>query len=455
MKKLISGMMMALLALGTLALVFNVQLVRAIGTIHIRADGSIDPPTAPINTADNVTYTLTGNITADTDGIVIERDNIVLSGAGYTITGSNPGILAPQVIGIVLTNRSNVTVRNTTIKGFSGDLFLNYSDNNVLSGNNANIGLDSSDNNVLSDNSGSISLGTSDNNVLIGNTGLVTLFQFSDNNVLSGNNANDGIVLTYSSDNNVLSGNNVKANGWYGIVLWSSSNNNTISGNNVTANKNGGIWLNSSSSNTISGNNVTANTMCGIELQFSSNNNVSGNNVTANSWYGIYLALDSDNNSVSGNNIAANNYTGAILIYASNNFICHNNFVNNTNQAYTEGSANVWDDGYPSGGNYWSDYNGTGTHQNETGSDGIGDTPYTIDTNNADHYPLMKPWHPLLGDLNFDGKVSLTDLVTLANAYGSKPGDKNWNPNADIDGNGVVGLSDLVILAQHYGQHYP
>jgi hypothetical protein len=56
------------------------------------------------------------------------------------------------------------------------------------------------------------------------------------------------------------------------------------------------------------------------------------------------------------------------------------------------------------------------------------------------------------GDLNGDSKVSLADLVILALAYGSKPGDSNWNPNADIDGNLVVGLSDLVILAQNYGR---
>ena len=59
------------------------------------------------------------------------------------------------------------------------------------------------------------------------------------------------------------------------------------------------------------------------------------------------------------------------------------------------------------------------------------------------------------GDLNGDFKVSLADLVILAQAYGSRPGDTRWNPNADIDGNSVVGLSDLVILANHYGQHFP
>jgi len=70
---------------------------------------------------------------------------------------------------------------------------------------------------------------------------------------------------------------------------------------------------------------------------------------------------------------------------------------------YPWSPSNTWDDGYPSGGNYWSDYNGTdyyrGPHQNETGSDGIGDTPYIFintainraNDDNVDRYPLMKP----------------------------------------------------------------
>jgi hypothetical protein len=59
------------------------------------------------------------------------------------------------------------------------------------------------------------------------------------------------------------------------------------------------------------------------------------------------------------------------------------------------------------------------------------------------------------GDINGDFQVSLSDLVLLANAYGSKPGDTKWNPNADINGNNIVDLSDLVLMAIHYGQHYP
>lgn len=61
----------------------------------------------------------------------------------------------------------------------------------------------------------------------------------------------------------------------------------------------------------------------------------------------------------------------------------------------------------------------------------------------------------ILGDLNGDFKVNLTDLNILAQAYGSNPSSPNWNPIADLDGNGVVGLTDLVTTAEHYAQHYP
>jgi hypothetical protein len=72
--------------------------------------------------------------------------------------------------------------------------------------------------------------------------------------------------------------------------------------------------------------------------------------------------------------------------------------------------------------------------------------------NNKDIYSYLPD--VITGDINRDGRVSLADLVILAQAFGSRLGEPKWNQNADIDGNGVVGLSDLVILAQHYGQHY-
>jgi hypothetical protein len=83
-------------------------------------------------------------------------------------------------------------------------------------------------------------------------------------------------------------------------------------------------------------------------------------------------------------------------------------------------------------------------------------TPASMQTNTADT-TLAGAWAivTIPGDLNGDFKVGLQDLVLLEQAYGSRPGDSNWNPNADLDGNGIVNLSDLVILTLHYGQHYP
>jgi len=80
---------------------------------------------------------------------------------------------------------------------------------------------------------------------------------------------------------------------------------------------------------------------------------------------------------------------------------CHNDFIENDKQVMDKEHANVWDDGYPSGGNYWSDYDGvdlySGPYQNEAGSDGIGDTPYVIDDVNQDRYPLTMTHSPELG----------------------------------------------------------
>jgi hypothetical protein len=93
----------------------------------------------------------------------------------------------------------------------------------------------------------------------------------------------------------------------------------------------------------------------------------------------------SSNNSIFENDIA-NNANGLFLDHSSYNYICHNNFVNNTKQAYIEttssGYANFWDNGTE--GNYWSDHAGV-----DLNGDHVGDIPYVIDENNQDHYPLM------------------------------------------------------------------
>jgi len=61
-------------------------------------------------------------------------------------------------------------------------------------------------------------------------------------------------------------------------------------------------------------------------------------------------------------------------------------------------------------------------------------------------------YKPIIGDLNTDGTVDLDDFYIIALAFGSKPGDSNWNKYADLDRNGVVNVLDLRTAARHFGE---
>ena len=131
----------------------------------------------------------------------------------------------------------------------------------------------------------------------------------------------------------------------------------------------------------------------------SHNNIITGNNITSIYGDGIYLQHSTLN--VIRANIIANNTAGIVLYdRCDGNIIYHNNFINNKNQSCVYLSESHWDNGYPSGGNYWSDYIGVdeknGPNQDQPGSDGIGDTNYTIKGAYGrlynDTYPLMKPY---------------------------------------------------------------
>jgi hypothetical protein len=55
------------------------------------------------------------------------------------------------------------------------------------------------------------------------------------------------------------------------------------------------------------------------------------------------------------------------------------------------------------------------------------------------------------GDIDGDNEVTLFDFGELVAAFGSLPGDSNWNPNADLDGDEEVTLLDFGILVKNFG----
>jgi parallel beta-helix repeat protein len=385
---LVSGVWVLVLFVAVFDVTLNVPVVRASGTIYIKADGSINPSTAPIQRVGDV-YTFTGNIS---DSIVVQRSNIIIDGNGYTLQAS----AGSGNEGLSLYNINNVTIKNANIKGFNYGVYLNSTSHTVLSESN------------ITNNEWGVVLRSSSYNTICGNNitwnhwdGIV--IYYSSHNIIAGNNITEneyyGIGVAQSTYN-TLSQNNVKNNSGYGISLLFSSYN-SISGNDIINNgyvidgSNSGVSLSCSSQNTISGNSII-NDKNGMSLSTASNNNTISENIIANNGDGISIYYSSiyypesvsgsgTYNTISENIIVSNNRSGISLSGgATGNIILHNSIAYNMKQADEPTYTNTWDDG--ARGNFWSDYNGA-----DLDGDGIGDTPYVIDANNQDKYPLIVP----------------------------------------------------------------
>jgi len=411
---------MLLISISQLAL--NIQQAKASGTIYIKVDGSIDPPTAPISRVDDIIYIFTGNIS---ETIEVQRDNVVIDGNGYTLQGLGSGR------GLYANGISGIAIRNVVVKGWEYGIMLDRSGDNDIS------------NNTINNNWCGILLKWCSGDTILGNTlqnntySILLREQFTGYNV-SGNTINNsvgGIYLRNSSG--TISGNTINNNTAYGIhfdTCYSKGGNN-VSGNTIIHNNLGGISLAGPSSgnsffdntinnngrngialwkfsgnNTISGNTINNNTRNGIYLMNSTANKVSSNIIQDNSWDGIAMAggssrnsiSDNTINSISGNTIQNNNQNGIVLWESSGNIIHHNNIIDNSRQAVdTDPAANDWHHPDLLEGNYWSDYpgvdDGSGTGKHAITDDGIGDTQIPWPDLDYDNYPLMHAWGSPIG----------------------------------------------------------
>lgn len=156
------------------------------------------------------------------------------------------------------------------------------------------------------------------------------------------------------------------------------------------------------------------------------NNTISSNGIqTPPGWSGagIYL-LGAMYDQVSCN-VMVNNGVGLSLHSSYMVTTHHNDFISNYDNAIDD-LSNQFDDG--SEGNYWDDYNGS-----DSNGDGIGDTPYNIDNNTVDNYPLMYPL----------GGCGVSNLDPVADANGPYSGKKYWP--VDFDGTGSYDQDGSII----------
>ena len=145
-----------------------------------------------------------------------------------------------------------------------------------------------------------------------------------------------------------------------------------------------GIWMKQTDTSIISDNTIE-NSGTGILLSLYSEDNTIKDNIIINNNIGITLQDYSNNNIIQSNDVVEHSKYGLwVLGNCNSNLIYHNDLYNNEKNANDEGS-NTYDNGYPSGGNYWDDYNG----YDNSPQDGIGDIPYYIPGgSNQDRYPL-------------------------------------------------------------------
>jgi parallel beta-helix repeat protein len=379
------GIILALLLTGTVAFACKIQSVNAsdgLGSyIYIRADGSVDPSDAPINTTDYINYRILSDIV--NKSIIVEKDNIILQGFNRIVQGNSS-----LRVGIDLADRTNVTVEDVKITKFSYGILLNSSDDCKLFRNTiwddwCGIWVESTLRAVINYNNASynnfcgIRILYSGNNEIYYNTlcsnynGM--LIWYSTYDIIVGNNAssnwNNGIQLYVSGGGTTLINNNVSSNSYYGISLyecdyiWMSGNKasgnrfnfgidgthyldftthtigttNTVNGKPVyyiidasntvyDAGTNAGtLYLINCENVTVKDLNLTDNG-CGIFLWNTTGSKIENVSVSENA-YGINMR-NSRNNTFSQNYIADNQY-GVWIKNSNSSSIHHSNVTSN------------------------------------------------------------------------------------------------------------------------------
>jgi parallel beta-helix repeat protein len=345
-------------------------------------------------------------------GVAVSLQNVTNGRIQSSILSNSSG-------GVNIFSSSNITVSNNTIEFDQSGVTLAYARNITLQGNiftSDGIYVSPSQTDAPAWNSYTI---TQDNLVngrpirFVNNCSQVTLNGDLVGQLILANctrvivrnltvtNTASSIQLANVSDF-LIENSTLSSNRWEGITA-SGVTNGTIT--NVTASNNGNFGLDMSSLTnvTLSNGNFSSNGYVGVELVGAKNVTFSSGVFSHNKWWGLLLA--STQNLHVFHNDFIENAAGCPLF-------CSSGISSQIRYETTPLGSDTWDDGYPSGGNYWSDYVGVdvcngafqdkcnrcGVSFQEPCADGIGGSPQMVTryqtVNPTDRYPLMKPSHP-------------------------------------------------------------
>jgi hypothetical protein len=338
----------------------------------VRSNGEIEPPTLPIQRIDN-RYILTDNIVNYT--LEIQRSNIVLDGAGFTIQG----VYALKFDALTLSNINNVTIKNLKLNLFMNGIVLNNTSHIDVTNNRIDAQTCVTIDNVYdSDISGNTFSGK----------GFCIQGQGT-NNIINYNYIEGRAVGLILSNGNNITNNLIKTPVGTSIQLGGYNEpciNNIISDNTIIIDDPSGVPSGIGIFDGSSNNQVFKNKITGCYSSFiassiivsNSRDNIFYENSFANSQYGVYVdGKSASMEAVDKPTLSINN------TFFSNNFLNVSKSVQINNNA----SVNNWDNG--SIGNYWSDYLTKYPQAKEIGNSAIGDTPYNLNVNNTDNYPLI------------------------------------------------------------------
>lgn len=306
--------------------------------------------------------------------------------------------------GISISSCSSNIVRNNTITAATYGMDISYSGRNIIENNevrNCGIGVQLSNSNndtILGNVLKTVNYGIMQetvNDALIEGNILDSFYSYGINN----HNSQRAMILNNSISLSSSEIGLVDSDTWYTVISGNTFGS-SVNGYCIDALRTDGMSIRSNIFSGQGGHHIF--------LRGGSNSVVEGN-AMINASTGVYIRNNPD--SLIRSNLFRNNSQSAITFETQGDsaLIYNNSFLNNGQggSQVSPNTGNTWNLQYPGGGNYWSDYVGedrfSGPDQNAPGSDGMGDSPFSLGAGAEDEYPLMAPSGTDEGDILITG----------------------------------------------------